>query len=114
VTVYVLHLDPPLKHASHYIGYTPDPTAERRVAEHLSGGAKASPLIAAALKSGSVVRVAHVVEGDAAGRDFERWLKAGKDTRAWCPCCGENRRRLPDPSRITARFRASKVDRNSA
>lgn len=114
MTVYVLHLDPPYKHAGHYIGYTPDATADRRVGEHLVAGPKASPLIVAAIRAGSVVRLAHVVEGDTAGRDFERWLKARADTRKWCPCCAVGSRPLPDPSRITGRFRASKVDRSAA
>lgn len=60
------------------------------------------------------VQVARAVEGDTATPNFERWLKTDEDTRALCPCCNANRRRLPNPTRITARFRASKVDRNSA
>ena len=114
MTVYVLHLDPPLKHARHYIGYTPDATAARRVGEHLSGSAKANPLIRAALAAGSIVTVAHVFEGDAAGRDFERHLKDRRDTRAWCGCCGVGARRLPDPARLTDRFRAAKVVRTAS
>lgn len=114
MTVYLLHIEPPLAHARHYIGFTSDPTADRRIAEHMAGGAKGSPLIRAALAAGRRVSVAHVFEGDAAGRDFEANLKAQRNTRGWCPHCGINARRLPDPSRISARFRAAKIDRSAS
>jgi hypothetical protein len=51
----VLHIDPPFKHARHYIGFTPDPTADRRVSEHLNGLFKGTPLIKAALDAGHTV-----------------------------------------------------------
>jgi len=103
MTVYVLHFDPPYQHARHYIGYTPDDTADRRISEHLSCGEKGSPLVSAAIMSGSEVSVAAIFPG--AGRDFERWLKDRRDTRRWCPTCGVGTKRFPDPSRITSKFR---------
>lgn len=105
MTVYVLHLDPPLRHARHYVGYTPDADAGRRVAEHLRG--VGNPLVKAALAAGSVVSLAHEFPG--AGRDFERNIKNRKDVRCWCALCAEGRRPVPDPSRLTARFRRSKA-----
>jgi hypothetical protein len=111
VTVYVLHLDPPYKHARHYIGYTPDATAERRVNEHLSCLSKGNPLVRAAVEAGCEVTLAHEYPG--AGRDFERWLKARRDTARWCKCCGLNEVPVPTPERMTARFLAKKPDPES-
>lgn len=105
MTVYVLHFEPPYRHAAHYIGYTPDETAARRFGEHLRG--VGSPLVKAALKAGSRVVLAH--EYPAAGRDFERSLKARRDTKLWCGCCGVHRRPHPSPARITEAFRAKNV-----
>lgn len=109
MTVYVLHFEPPYLHARHYVGFTPDANADRRVGEHLAAGSKGSPLVAAAVRAGCEVKLAHAFPG--AGRDFEANLKARRDVRKWCPCCATAGRPLPDPSRISARFRAAKVAR---
>ncbi len=107
MTVYVLHIDPPFKHARHYIGFTPDPTADRRVSEHLNGLFKGTPLIKAALDAGHSVRLAHQFPG--ANREFERWLKDRKDVRSWCPCCGVNTRPIPSPGSISDAYRRKKA-----
>ncbi|MCV0428349.1 MAG: hypothetical protein K5905_23070 [Roseibium sp.] len=112
MTVYVLHFDPPYRQARHYIGYTPDASAERRVQEHLSGGYKASPLVKAALEAGSAVTLAHEFPGD--GRFFERWLKDRKDTRMWCRCCGVNARPVPNSKGISEAYRLRKAARDRA
>lgn len=106
MTVYVLHFDPPYQHARHYIGYTPDPTHTRRVREHMEMGTKGSPLVRAALQAGCEVVVAAVYPG--AGRDYEAWLKARRDTRRWCPTCGVFSKPEPSPERMTSRFRDAK------
>jgi predicted GIY-YIG superfamily endonuclease len=106
MTVYVLHIEPPFKHARHYIGYTPDKSAERRVNEHLSCSGKGSPLIRYAVQAGCTITVAHVYKG--ATRQVEAWLKARRDTRKWCPCCGVHKVSLPDPKNISAEFKAAK------
>ena len=104
MTVYLLHLTPPLAHARHYIGYTPDSTASRRIAEHLRG--TGNQLIKAAIKAGCEILVPHVWTG--APREFERWLKSRRDTARWCPCCDTRTLSLPVPERMTARFLADK------
>lgn len=107
MTVYVLHLEPRYRHARHYVGFTPDADADRRVAEHLACGPNGSPLIRAAIEAGSTVTVATTFPG--AGRDFEKLIKTRKDVRRWCPCCaGARRTRPPSPDRISRRFRESK------
>jgi hypothetical protein len=54
-TVYVLHFDPPYKHAQHYVGWTEGDVIER-IAVHLQG--RGSPLIRAAVAAGVYVQLA--------------------------------------------------------
>ena len=80
-TVYVLHFDPPYRHAGHYIGWAQD--ADARIAQHLAGAG--SPLVRAAVLAGSHVRVAATFAGS---RHLERRLKRWHNTRARvCPIC---------------------------
>lgn len=95
MTVYVLHLDPPVRHARHYIGFTTDQCAQRRIRQHTAGHRKGSPLVRAAVSAGHDVHVAHVFAGDKADRNFERRLKNRNDTPRWCPICNPDNARLP-------------------
>jgi hypothetical protein len=90
MSIYLLHIDPPLKHARHYIGFCEgDP--EDRLKQHLSG--RGSPLIKAAVAAGSSITIAHVIpDGD---RTMERRLKNRGGAARWCPVCGVNTRPLP-------------------
>jgi len=83
--VYILHFDPPLKHARHYVGFT-ERSVLTRINEHLSGHAAGSPLVKAALESGSEVKIGRIFRnGD---RELERKIKRGKNTKCCCPLCG--------------------------
>jgi hypothetical protein len=115
MTVYLLHFAPRFRHARHYIGFTPDDTASRRIVEHLRG--QGSPMVRGAVDAGCEVLVPHVWTG--APREFERWLKHRRDTARWCPCAGcaawrqgrgERALPLPTPDRMTAAFLAAKPD----
>ena len=90
MSVYLIHIEPPLRHAKHYVGYTPDARVDRRVNEHLAGGCKASPLIVAALLAGRSVTLARRWESQQFDRAFERRLKSlgGKRRAQRCPFCG--------------------------
>jgi predicted GIY-YIG superfamily endonuclease len=80
-TVYVLHFDPPYRHAGHYIGWAHD--ADARVAQHIAG--VGSPLVRAAVLVGSQVRLAATFSGS---RYLERRLKRWHNTTARvCPIC---------------------------
>jgi hypothetical protein len=105
-SIYVLHFEPAFGHARHYIGFTTDPEPDRRVREHLSCSAKGNPLVKAAVKSGSSVTLAHVFSGSGIDRNFERSLKNRADTARWCPCCGNDSRPIPSPSRRRPAFAA--------
>lgn len=79
--VYLLHLDPPLHHARHYLGWSTD--IPKRVDSHLAG--KGSPLVRAALKQGSVITLARTWLG--LTRNDERRMKDGKNVPRLCPLC---------------------------
>lgn len=87
--VYVLHIEPPYRHAAHYIGYTSRPIPDR-VDEHLAG--RGSPLIRAALAAGHDVTVA--LKWHCGTRTFERFLKNMKGTRQFCPHCSTKAKRV--------------------
>ena len=78
--IYLLHLDGPLHHARHYLGWTRD--LEARLAEHTSGNG--SPLVRAAIAAGATIRLAATIEGT---RDDERAIKRCKDAPSRCPIC---------------------------
>lgn len=88
--VYILHIEPPYRHARHYIGYTTRGVRDR-VAEHIAG--RGSPLVRAALDAGHEITVAHVWR--CGTRLFERHLKNLKSTNRWCRLCAEHERPTP-------------------
>lgn len=74
MSVYLLHIDPPYKHARHYIGWSKAYRPNERINQHLLDTAKANPLIKAAIAAGCLVSVAHIWH-QRANRKFERQLK---------------------------------------
>ena len=101
MTVYLIHIDPPYKHARHYIGYTAEPaTFADRFKAHLFGNG--SPLLRAASEAGCALQVAHIwPDGD---RRFERYLKDRRDTARYCPKCGGRR---PIPQAVPKDYQTS-------
>lgn len=89
--VYVLHFDPPLQHARHYVGWTDHEDVASRLEEHLKG--RGSRLVRAAVAAGTAVQLAHVFVG--ADRHFERRIKKNKDVCRWCRICARNERPKP-------------------
>ena len=84
--VYLLHFEPPYKHACHYTGYAQDGDPARRLAEHQRGAG--SPLVYAAVNAGCAVSVVRVWRG---GRTLERKLKKRKNAPCLCPRCNPAR-----------------------
>ena len=91
MTVYLLHIDPPYKHAKHYVGWTRHKLLKRRINKHLQGNG--SPLIRAAIAAGC--RVGMVYHWPDADRHFEKRLKMRKDVPSWCPLCALRLRGIP-------------------
>ena len=74
--LYILAIDPPLKHAKFYLGYCQDGRLKARLAEHESGYGAA--LTRAAINSGRELRL--VATLPKATRRDERILKNRKNT----------------------------------
>src|SRR5215471_1860432 len=89
-TVYLLHLDPPYKHARHYTGHAAPGNLHARLAAHAAGtGARLMEVVKAA---GGTFRLARTWPG---GRTRERELKDRHEAPRLCPICTPN----PRPAR---------------
>lgn len=81
-TVYLLHLDPPYKHARHYIGWASPGNLAHRLGHHAAGsGANLLRVVAEAGGTWTVVRTW------AGGRDLERRIKRRGGAARVCPTC---------------------------
>lgn len=100
-TIYLLHFDPPYRHAKHYLGWTN--REQVRYKAHLNG--KGSRLVAAAVAAGSQITVVWTRPGT---RRDEAALKRGHDSVRLCPICGPERRQRKRDAlrRMRARRRA--------
>ena len=79
-TIYLLHLDKPLRHAKHYIGLADDLAA--RLEPHAEGhGAR---MLAVCRERGITWQYVRTWQGD---RKLERWLKRKKAAPTLCPAC---------------------------
>lgn len=106
-TLYLLHLEPPLEHARHYLGWTQEGGEAERVAQHLRGSG--SPLVRAARRHGREVTLEKAWPGT---REDERRHKDGHQLGNLCPRCQP---RLREEARIRmARVRANRKRRREA
>jgi len=89
--VYLIHLDTPIAHAKHYLGFTSD--LDARMQRHRSGnGAK---LLKEANRRGikyNVVRTWKAGSWVAAAKRLETKLKLRKNSPKLCPICIERRK----------------------
>jgi len=81
--IYLLHLDPPFKHAAHYLGWAYN--VRKRVREHRSGSRRCSPLLRAQLEAGGEILLARVWPGG--DRTLERKMKNQGGLSRHCPLC---------------------------
>jgi hypothetical protein len=82
--VYLLHLDAPLKHARHYLGFSED--IQERVRRHRSG--RGATFMRAIAKEGISWHVSRIWDGD---RELERILKIQHNASHLCPTCIQKR-----------------------
>ncbi len=78
--VYLIHLDTPLKHARHYLGFSED--LHGRVQKHRAG--QGAAFMRAISKHGISWHVSRIWDGD---RTFERMLKDQHNASHLCPTC---------------------------
>lgn len=79
--VYLLHLDPPYKHARHYLGYSDD--IARRFREHQTG--RGSALTEAAVAAGCELSIVRVWPGY--DKNDEWRLRCQHNNPRMCPIC---------------------------
>lgn len=79
--VYLIHLERPMAHAQHYIGWCRD-GPEERLATHREG--KGSRLLRAVNAAQIPYDIVRIWKGD---RNLERRLKNRKNAKRLCPVC---------------------------
>ena len=85
MAVYLLHFNPPYKHARHYLGYVNggQEAVQARLDTHRRG--RGARLVAVAFAAGCEIELARVwLDGD---RKFERLLKKRRNVPRLCPTC---------------------------
>ena len=83
--VYLLHLDPPYRHARHYLGWTRDLAA--RLEAHRAG--QGARLMEVVKQAGGSFHLARTWPG---GRDRERAIKDRHEAPKLCPECSPSPR----------------------
>jgi predicted GIY-YIG superfamily endonuclease len=84
MTVYLIHMDKPLHHAQHYLGYTCLLPTER-LATHQAG--QGSAMLRAVNGENISYKIVRIWEG--ATRTDERQLKKQKNSARFCPICNQ-------------------------
>ena len=84
-TIYLLHFEPPYRHARHYLGFT-DNDVEQRLAEHRAG--RGARLTQVAVDAGCQLLLVRTWEGD---RNTERRFKNHNHAPRFCPLCNTER-----------------------
>ena len=83
-TVYLIHLEAPVRHATHYIGWTPGEVTARLVTHRAGRGSRMLAAVAAAGIGFDVVRTWP------GGRLEERRIKRMRMAPRLCPTCRAN------------------------
>ena len=84
--VYLLHLNTPLAHAKHYIGWSENGhTLTARLANHAAG--KGSRFTQVCCERGITWTLAKIWKGKGTDKSFERKLKNRHDAQRICPIC---------------------------
>lgn len=100
--LYLAHLDPPLKHARHYLGFAEGGLEDlaERLAEH--GGPHGARLLQRQQEAGGTWHITRTWEGT---RRLERAIKNTRHVPHYCPAC--------QPERSAARREARGAGRNA-
>jgi predicted GIY-YIG superfamily endonuclease len=81
--IYLIHIDPPVGKAKHYLGWTPDERLSKRLREHALG--RGSRLTRRAVAQSSRMYLARTFPQ--AGPDLERIMKRHGRFKLMCPLC---------------------------
>lgn len=85
--LFLLHFDPPYRHARHYLGYAVGTGRGHGYARDIAAGLAIGPheLVMAAQWNETTIRVADVLVGE--GRTLQRRLRAQGGLSRHCPIC---------------------------
>lgn len=92
MTVYILHLETPLKHARHYTGYSENMWTLRKRLEHHRNGTSGCRFMRVIFELGISFTLARVFRGKKFDRSFERKLKNTCSVPDYCPICSGRER----------------------
>jgi hypothetical protein len=108
--VYILHLDPPYKHAAHYSGFGPEQTggAAARVADQAAGGTAAARLMQVQHEAGGTFRIGRVWHG--VTREREVRVKESSAAKYCLICRGQPEVDLDLPPEPDARWIANEPE----
>jgi hypothetical protein len=108
--VYILHLDPPYKHAAHYSGFGPAETGGvvARVADQAAGGPAAARLMQVQHEAGGTFRVGRVWHG--VTREREVRVKESSAAKLCLICRGQPEVDLDLPPEPGARWIANEPE----
>ncbi len=85
--LYLLHFNPPLKHARHYLGFVEDHRKlDDRLTQHRTG--RGARITAVAIENGIELMLARVWKNGS--RKMERRLKNAANAPKLCPICRGN------------------------
>jgi len=87
--IYLLHFEPPYKHAKHYLGWASDRSWLERLEQQTRGLANCANLVRVAIDAGCTVVVARIWEG--VDRNKERKMKKWGKSHL-CPICQEKKK----------------------
>jgi len=88
--IYLLHIEPPYKHAAHYVGFTESADALARLRRHEDG--HGANLCRVAVAAGCTLHLVRVWSGN---RQLERRTKRRAHHDRWCPMCCRARGMVP-------------------
>jgi len=83
--IYLIHIDPPVSHAKHYLGWTTPERLAVRLRHHEQG--KGARLLLAALERGALVRLVRLWRDGSILE--ERRIKRTSRLAVHCPVCNE-------------------------
>lgn len=101
MSVYILHLQSPLHHARHYVGYSKNGRTLAARIEHHEKGTAGCRFTQVLKERGIGFTVARVFKGKQFDRSFERHLKRTKNVKLYCPICNPNPRDYTPRTNVT-------------
>jgi len=108
--VYILHLDPPYKHAAHYSGFSPEKGegVEARVSDQAAGGSAAARLMQVQHEAGGTFRIGRVWRG--VTREREVRVKESSAAKYCLICRGQPEVDLDLPPEPGARWTTNELE----